>query len=411
MQPSRFNWLIVYDVLSVVVGVIFVFWVLRQWFKRSEDRRLLLVQLLLTTVIGAGLVGIVVFVRGRMEAGDPGGALFGMAGVFGVAFLLAIIWRESIAGIIARPFESLYDGGNRQIDPQALYSIAEAKRKRGHYTEAVAEIRRQLAKYPKDFYGHMMLAEIHAENLNDLPGAELILRRFCEQPGHAMRNVAFALNSLADWQLKYALDRDAARAELERIIQKFPDSEFALAAEQRIAHLASREHLIASHDRPTIPLPRGLANIGLMDNTAQLRPKAADPAAQAAEYVKHLEEFPQDIEARENLAVIYADHYKRLDLAAEQLEQLIASPNQRAVAVTRWLNLLADLQVRHGTGYDAARQTLERITSMFPGTPSADMAHKRIGLLRLQLKSNEKSQAVKLGSYEQNIGLKRGLPD
>ena len=31
-------------------------------------------------------------------------------------------------------------------------------------------------------------------------------------------------------------------------------------------------------------------------------------------------------------------------------------------------------------------------------------------LLKLEMKAKDKNQAVKLGSYEQNIGLKRGLP-
>jgi hypothetical protein len=31
-------------------------------------------------------------------------------------------------------------------------------------------------------------------------------------------------------------------------------------------------------------------------------------------------------------------------------------------------------------------------------------------LLKLELKAREKGQTVRLGSYEQNIGLKRGLP-
>ena len=40
----------------------------------------------------------------------------------------------------------------------------------------------------------------------------------------------------------------------------------------------------------------------------------------------------------------------------------------------------------------------------------AEIARKRLALLRLEMKSKEMSQTVKLGSYEQKIGLKRGLP-
>ena len=86
----------------------------------------------------------------------------------------------------------------------------------------------------------------------------------------------------------------------------------------------------------------------------------------AAECVKHLEQHPLDTEAREKLAVIYADHYGRLDLAAGELEQMIAQPNQPGRLVVHWLNLLADLQIRRGAGFEVARQTLQRIVDRDP---------------------------------------------
>jgi len=122
--------------------------------------------------------------------------------------------------------------------------------------------------------------------------------------------------------------------------------------------------------------------------------------------VKHLAEHPMDSEAREKLALIYADHYQRLDLAADQLEQLIQQTNQPAKQVVHWLNLLADLQIKHATDPAAARQTLQRIIDKFPGLAAASNAQRRLDLLKLELKGNEKSQAVRLGSYEQNIGLR-----
>jgi len=129
-------------------------------------------------------------------------------------------------------------------------------------------------------------------------------------------------------------------------------------------------------------------------------------AKQAAELVEHLQSHPLDAESRANLAVIYADHYDRMDLAADQLEQLITYPNQPAKRVVQWLNLLADLQMRHGAKYDAVRATVQRVIDLFPGSPAAEMAANRIVHLKLELKGKEKSQSVKLGSYEQDIGLK-----
>jgi len=157
-------------------------------------------------------------------------------------------------------------------------------------------------------------------------------------------------------------------------------------------------------------VPEGVRHLGLLQNQEHLKPTEATPEQLAAEYVKHLERHPLDTEAREKLAVIYADHYGRLDLAAGELEQMIGQANQPGRLVVHWLNLLADLQIRHGTAYEAVRETLQRIIDRDPKAAAAGLARNRLSLLKLEMKAKDKSQAVKLGSYEQNIGLKRGLP-
>ena len=102
------------------------------------------------------------------------------------------------------------------------------------------------------------------------------------------------------------------------------------------------------------------------------------------------------------------DHYQRLDLATDQLEQMIQQPNQPAKLVVRWLNLLADLQIRSRADFQTVHQTLQRIVDRDPNLAAAEMARHRQALLKLELKANESRQEVKLGTYEQNIGLKQG---
>lgn len=410
MQPAATNrsiWDILLSLGSLVIVLALVGWVLWIWLKKSEDPVRLLIKWGVSIIILGALIFVVVPI---VAHGGYGAAFIGIPATAVCGLALAIVWRHDLAGLVASPFGALYDGGNAKVDPQAYYSIAEAKRKRGHYQEAVAEIRKQLAKFPTDYTGQLLLAEIQAENLNDLPGAELTIERFCEQPGHAPRNIAFALNTLADWHLKYALDRDAARQDLEKIVERLPNSEFALLAQQRIGHLASPEHLLAAHDRPVVHLSPGIQNVGLLQSSSHLAPAGGDPAQQAQEYVRHLAEHPQDTEAREKLAVLYADHYQRLDLAADQLQQLIDQPNQPAKQVVHWLNLLADLQIRHGAGHEAAAQTLNQIIERYPNQAAADIARNRLDLLKLELKARETKQPVKMGKYEQNIGLKYGNP-
>ena len=77
--------------------------------------------------------------------------------------------------------------------------------------------------------------------------------------------------------------------------------------------------------------------------------------------------------------------------------------------MVHWLNLLADLQLRHGADYDTVSQTLEQIIERYPDLAGAGIARNRIDLLKLELKAKQTNQPIKLGTYEQNIGLKRGV--
>ena len=380
-------------------------WLFIRALRRSGDPPLLIFKWILTALVGAVLVWQAAPMADLNTQGAGAFAGIALSAFCGLA--LVALWRGSIASIFAKPFESLYDGGDREIEPHPMYSIAQAKRNRGHYTEAVAEIRKQLAKFPGDFDGQLMLAAIEAENLNDLEGAAITIQRLCLQPGHGPRNIALALNTLADWHLRFAQDRDAARQALEQIIAQAPDSEMSALASQRIAHLAGTARLLEPFDRKPIAVAPGVENIGLLAGDRHPKAPEVDPEKLAAEYVEHLEEHPLDAEARERLAVIYADHYQRLDLAADQLDQLIACPNQPVRSVVRWVNLLADLQIRHSADYETVRQTVQRIADLYPDTPAAQVARNRLELLKLELKGKLSGQTVKLGSYEQDIGLKQ----
>src|SRR5208282_2007782 len=101
-------------------------------------------------------------------------------------------------------------------------------------------------------------------------------------------------------------------------------------------------------------------------------------------------------EIREKLAIIYADHYQRLDLAMLELKQLIEQPNQPAKRVAHWLNLLADLQIHGGADYEIVCATLEKIVERFPDLPVAEMARNRLGRLKFELKGKKETPNVKL---------------
>jgi hypothetical protein len=151
-------------------------------------------------------------------------------------------------------------------------------------------------------------------------------------------------------------------------------------------------------------------NVGFLDSTEFLRPKEIEPGKLAAVYVKHLEQHPHDTEVREKLAVIYARDFQRLDLATLELAQLINESKHKPKQVAHWLNLLANFQVELGADVATVSATLEQIVARFPDSPLAEIAQRRLGRINLEFKGQQATAEVKLGVYEQNLGLKYGRP-
>ncbi len=393
-----------YHVWELILFILLVGFVMWTAFRKTDDKGDLVIKWILTVAVLLFMLRVVIPTVARQ---DEAAAYVGipLAAVSGL--LLALIWRRSIAEMIAKPFGSLYDGGDAEIEPKAFYSKAESLRRRGRIRESIDEIRRQLEKFPEDFQGELLLANIDAEDLQDLSSAKNSIQKILNQSGHSPGQIAAALHQLADWQVKLAQDPVAARETLSQIVERFPDTNFAEAAEQRIAHLASVDHMIASHDRPSLAVKQ-FDSYAHLENEMALREKSPvdDVAARAAACLKQLEKFPLDYEAREKLATIYAEDYRRVAMAADELEHLISRANQPPRQVARWLNLLADWQVKIDNDIDAAQGSIARITEMFPNSALADQAQMRSEYVRLQAKKHETGTAVKFGTYEKDIGLR-----
>ncbi|MGB7769963.1 MAG: tetratricopeptide repeat protein [Verrucomicrobiia bacterium] len=379
-----------------IIGLAFLIWLAVRTLKHAEDPAKMLFKWGFT-------IPFVVFCIWMTRQMGPSGPLL----IAVMAVVLSVIWTPHISEWIFKPLTSLFDGGNEPPAPKPYYSVALARRKLNRPLEAIVAVREQLAKFPNDYEGVMLLAGIQAEDTKDLASAEMTLNRFCDQPNPPPKQFAAAMKQLADWHIQLARDVDSARTALEKIIARFPDTELSLQAAQRIAHLGGTEkQRQASLDRQPMAVPAGVKSAGLRDSMTDLVPAEMDPAQLAADFVKHLEQHPLDTEAREQLAVIYAGHYQRLDLAAGELHQLIETPNQPAKRVAHWLNLLADLQVRLGADYETVRGTLEKIVERFPDLAAGELARNRLGKLKLEFKGRKEKSDVKLGVYEQNIGLK-----
>ena len=399
--------LVVFLPLFLLVWAVAIGRVLAKPLQRHELIVVLALKWLCTVVI----VGFVI--RSALPAiaqGGYGAAFYGLP-VFLFSLLgLIVVWRRSMAELIARPFENLYTGGSEPEKPHAVYSIAQARQKQGKYAEAIEEIQRQLERFPDDVQGYVLMAEIQARDLKDLAAAQETIDAYCARDGVSPQHLMFALYSMADWRLEFGRDREGAQRCFEEVIARLPKTEFASNAAQRIAHLGGAEMYLPPEEQKKYTVVEGARNLGLTREAPPVKQPEEDPVQAAADYVKHLKRHPLDTEARAKLAVIYADHYDRLDLAADELEQMIAMPNQPARLVVHWLNLLADLQVHHGADLQTVRGTLQRIIDGYPKLAAAEIARKRLNLLKLKFKGGEAKATYKLGVYEQKIGLKKGAP-
>jgi tetratricopeptide (TPR) repeat protein len=386
---------------ALLLGAFLAGWFMWSTVRKADDGA----RMIFKWIISLGMFAVLVWLGFGLHHQGQGAAYIvpPIAAVIGV--FLGIFWAPHLGALLAKPLTGFYDGGDQQVEERPFYAIARAKQKRGNYPEAIAEIRKQLHRFPEDYEGWMLLAEIYGIDMKDKEAAQNCIQEILQHRSHAPKNIVFALNRAADWHLGLASDRESARQCLSEIITRFPGTEFAHSAEQRIAHLTTDRMLAEQKERPRLVLTHYDEHIGLRGQVADPRPPEEEPPAAAARLVKRLTDFPQDVEAREQLAKIYADHYRRMDMATDQVEQLIATHGAAQKEVTRWLNMLADFHVRVDQDKHAAETALRRVLELYPRSAVAAQAESRIAYLETEMLKNKKSHAIKLGSHEKSEEL------
>lgn len=324
---------------------------------------------------------------------------------------VSLIWAPVFGRVLSDGIGGLYTGGSVETEARPLYSFATAKLNRGDVTGAIAEVRKQLVQFPDDYQGLMLLARIFVERQNNLADASEILERIGSEAQYSEGEQVMALSQLADWRLKYGLDSSGAREALECIERRFPGTEAGYMAAQRLAHLTPQEMLDERKKHKPIEVVEHVGRVGLAPHPREFAvAPGVDPALRAGQLVEHLAEHPQDFEARVELAALYNEHYARPDLAIDQLEQLTNLPNQPMKNVVHCLHHIADIQVEKMQDPAGARRTLEKIIELFPQTAAAENALTRVTYLSLESKGQRAGGVVKLGTYEQNIGLNSKKP-
>jgi tetratricopeptide (TPR) repeat protein len=356
----------------------FLVWSVIASFRRTDDAEGLTKKWIGTFfLVGIALaINMALFKTGSMIAGA-------VVPIFTALFaiLVGIIWASSWGEMLASPLTNLFSGGDAYNRATPIYGIAEARRKRGFYEESVAEVNKQLADFPGDLTGTMMLVDLYAKDLKRMEAAQEAVESYLDHGPHPAKNTFLALAHLADAYITHDSNRAQAQRCLERIQTLCEGTEQEMIAAQRLAHLTTEEQLKAKHAAKRVHLQPYERGLGLRSSTRDLRPKEKAPEQIANEYIQQLNEHPLDLETRENLALLYANHYQRLDMAIDQLETMVTFRNQAPRQIVKWLNLMADLHIKLSGSIPDAKACLDRVCQLFPDSPHEAQARKRIHLL------------------------------
>ena len=292
-------------------------------------------------------------------------------------------WLLGLAGIIMLTPMAGYGPtvlNVRKVPP--TYARAVARLKFGKYPEAEQAIIHELERCEDDFDGWLMLADLYANQFNDLPEAEQSILEICDQPKTTASQLSIALHRLADWQLQRRGDPDAARRALQMICDRLPGTHLARMAQLRMSHLPNTAaELRQQKSAATIPLPALGDTIDAAPapaESAMERHKATEAANACVEILK---QAPDNVPARERLARLFAEHLDHPDQGIEQVTLLLDMPDQPDARRAEWLGLIAAWHIRYRQDADAGREALQRLISEFPKSPQALAARRRLQLL------------------------------
>ena len=74
--------------------------------------------------------------------------------------------------------------------------------------------------------------------------------------------------------------------------------------------------------------------------------------------------------------------------------------------MARWLNLLADLQLKETGNIEQPFATLQRIIDLYPNSAAAETALHRQRYLNIELKGQQSREPIKVPPTDQRLGLR-----
>jgi hypothetical protein len=263
----------------------------------------------------------------------------------------------------------------RKLPP--MYTRAIARIKFGKYTEAEGEILKELENWEADFDGWMMLAELYANQFNNLKEAEQTVLDLCAEKSTSPSQMAVGLHRLADWHLKLAKDPEAARRVLLLICDRLPRTHLAHMAQLRINQLpASQTEMLEQQSSRPVPLP---ALGDQLEEPPRAEPvNGAQAAKEANALVEQLKQNPNNVTAREKLARVFAERLAKPEMGIEQIELLLGMPDRSDAERANWLGLMAAWYIKHLHDLESGRRVLERLTREHPTSVQAFAARRRL---------------------------------
>src|SRR5438477_4532140 len=94
-------------------------WAIIYTIRKADDPARMIFKWVLTAVM---LWVLIWKVGDFVTKGGAAGAYIGVPFAAVCGLVLAFIWRHDIASLVAKPFSSLYDGGDAEPDPHPAYS-------------------------------------------------------------------------------------------------------------------------------------------------------------------------------------------------------------------------------------------------------------------------------------------------
>jgi hypothetical protein len=304
----------------------------------------------------------------------------------GLLLIPALYWRSlgMILILLTAGLIVLWRSGLSLIHtPSTSYARAIGRLKRGHYEAAEEEILKQLDEKADDYEGWMMLAQLYAEQFGQLAEADQTVRELCSQPGISDLELSRAFTRLADWHLNPGNNPAAARAALEEIVRRCPNTPFATVAGHRLRQLPIDREELEERRQPRVIRLGGLHQAPAPDSEGTgSKPKSRSALEARADTLRRrLEQRPEDLETRLRYARLLAEDLRQLDAARQQLALYREALPPGDSHHPEVLALEASWQLNLARQEGAARALLERLVREHPRTPQAIAARRQLEVL------------------------------